>query len=69
MILLKGFWPLCNVTRSSVLVGVGIPRLPPHFIIIFIIIAIITNFIVNIMFVIFIITRIFYQEQFTVLMR
>ena len=41
--LLKGLWPLCNATRSSVLVILGVLYLPLHFIIfvIFIIIIII----------------------------
>ena len=39
MILLKGLWPLCNVTRSSVLVAVGVLCPPLHFIIIVIIIV------------------------------
>ena len=34
LILLKGLRPLCNVTRSSVLVAVGVLYLPLHFIII-----------------------------------
>ena len=42
MILLKGFWTLCNVTRSFVLVNVGVLYLPLHFIIIVVIIVIIT---------------------------
>ena len=34
LILLKGLQPLCNVTRSSALVAVGVLYLPLHFIII-----------------------------------
>ena len=37
LVLLKGLRPLCNVTRSSVLVAVGVLYLPLHFIIIVII--------------------------------
>ena len=40
LILLKGLRPLCNVTRSSVLVAVGVLYLPLHFIIIIIILFI-----------------------------
>ena len=40
LILLKGLRPLCNATRSSVLVAVGVLYLPLHFIIIVIIIII-----------------------------
>ena len=39
LILLKGLRPLCNVTRSSVLVAVGVLYLPLHFIIIVVIIV------------------------------
>ena len=41
MILLKGFWTLCNVTRSFVLVNVGVLYLPLHFIIIVVIIVVV----------------------------
>ena len=41
LILRKGFRSLCNVTRSSMLVVVGVLHLPLHFIIIIVIIAII----------------------------
>ena len=41
LILLKGLRPLCNVTRSSALVAVGVLYLPQHFIIIAIIIVVI----------------------------
>ena len=41
LILLKGLRPLCNVTRSSVLVAVGVLYLPLHFIIIVIIIVVV----------------------------
>ena len=41
LILLKGLQPLCNVTRSSMLVAVGVLYLALHFIIIVIIIIII----------------------------
>ena len=41
LILLKGLRPLCNVTRSSVLVAVGVLYLPLHFIIIVIFIIIV----------------------------
>ena len=41
MILLKGLRPFCNVTRSSVLVAVGVLYLPLHFIIIVIVVVII----------------------------
>ena len=40
LILLKGLWPLCNVTRSSVLVAGCVFYLPLHFIIIVIIIIV-----------------------------
>ena len=39
--LLKGFRPLCNVTRSSGLVVVGVLYLPLHFIIIIVVIIIV----------------------------
>ena len=71
MILLKGFWPLYDVKRSSVLVVVELLCLPLHFILPIIIIIIIIVFvvfvvavvviivaIVNIIFIIFIVTRI-----------
>ena len=63
LILLKGFWPLYNVKRSSVLVVVELLCLPLHFILpIIIIIIIIVVFvvavvvvaIVNIIFIIFV---------------
>ena len=41
LILLKGPWPLCNVTRSSLLVAVGVLYLALHFIIIVIIIVVV----------------------------
>ena len=41
MILLKGLRTLCNVTRNSVLVAVGVLYLPLHFIIIVIIIVVV----------------------------
>ena len=41
LILLKGFRPLRNVTRSSVLVAVGVIYLPLHFVIIVIIIVVV----------------------------
>ena len=41
LILLKGLGPLCNVTRSSVLVAVDVLYLPLHFIIIVIILAVV----------------------------
>ena len=41
LLLLKGLQPLCNVTRSSVLVAVGVLYLPLHFIIIVIIVVVI----------------------------
>ena len=59
LILLKGFQPLYNVTRSFVLVVMGVLYLPLHLIIIVIIIT----FIVNIIFIIFIITRIFIKSS------
>ena len=79
MILLKGFWPLYDVKRSSVLVVVELLCLPLHFIlpiIIIIIIIIIIVFvvfvvavvvvivaIVNIIFIIFIVSRIFIMNS------
>ena len=78
LILLKGFWPLYDVKRSSVLVVVELLCLPLHFIlpIIIIIIIIIIVFvvfvvavvvvivaIVNIIFIIFIVTRIFIMNS------
>ena len=62
LILLKGFRPFCNVTRSSVLVIVGVLYLSLHFIFIVNIIVIIT-FIVNIIFIVFIIIRIFIKSS------
>ena len=44
--LLKGIRPLCNVTRSSVLVAVGVLYLPLHFIIIAIIIIVVVALVV-----------------------
>ena len=41
LILLKGLRPLCNVTRSSVLVAVGVLYLPLHFIIIVIVVVVV----------------------------
>ena len=41
LILLKGLRPLCNVTRNSVLVAVGVLYLSLHFIIIVIIVAVV----------------------------
>ena len=57
--------PLCNVTRSSMLVVVGVLFLSLYFIIIIIIIIVIISitFIVNIIFIIFIITRIFIKSS------
>ena len=46
--LLKGFWPLCNVTRSSMLVIEGVLYLPLRFVVV-IIISIIFIIIVIIM--------------------
>ena len=76
MILLKGLQPLFNVTRSSVLVAVGVLYLPLHFIIIVIIITIIIIvvvffvvlivlliIIVNIIFISSIIIRIFIKRS------
>ena len=76
MILLKGFWPLYDVKRSSVLVVVELLCLPLHFILPIIIIIIIIVFvvfvvavvvvivaIVNIIFIIFIVTRIFIMNS------
>ena len=63
--LLKGFLTLRNVTRSSVLVVVGVLYLPLHFIIIVIVVIaiIIITFTVNIFFIIFIFTRIFIKSS------
>ena len=75
LILLKGFWPLYDVKRSSVLVVVELLCLPLHFIlpIIIIIIIVFVVFvvavvvvivaIVNIIFIIFIVTRIFIMNS------
>ena len=78
MILLKGFWPLYDVKRSSVLVVVELLCLPLHFIlpIIIIIIIVVVVFvvfvvavvvvivaIVNIIFIIFIVSRIFIMNS------
>ena len=65
LILLEGFRPWCNVTRSSVLVVVGVLCLPLHFIIIAILIIVIfiSNFIVTINFIVFIIIRIFIKNS------
>ena len=60
MILVNRFWPLNNVTRSSVLVVTGALD---------IIVIIIVVVIINIIFITFIITKIFEREHFTVLMR
>ena len=64
-ILLKGFRPWFNVTRSSVLVVVGVLCLPLHFIIIAILVIVIfvSNFIVIINFIVFIIIRIFIKNN------
>ena len=72
--ILAAFGSLYNVTGSSVLVIVRVRDLLPYFIIIIIIIIIVIiiiviTIIINIIFVTFIIVRIFEQEQFTVLMR
>ena len=52
LILLKNLRPLCNVTRSSVLVAVGVLYLPLHFIIIVIIIVVVCYCIINITFIV-----------------
>ena len=74
LILLKGLRPLYNVTRSSVLVAVGVLYLPLHFIIIVIIVVVVI--IVLLILLLLLISFYyfnyyynFYQEQFTVLMR
>ena len=54
MILLKGFWPLYDVKRSSVLVVVELLCLPLHFILPIIIIIIIIIIIV-VVFVVFVV--------------
>ena len=59
LILLKGLRPLCNVTRSSVLVVAGVLYLPLHFIIIVTIIAVAVCYcIINITFTVHIIFNI-----------
>ena len=64
MILLKGFQPLCNITRSSILVVLDVLCLPLHFIVIvLLIIVIIITFIGNIIFIISIIIRIFTKSS------
>ena len=67
LILLKGFRPLYNVKRRSVLVAVGVLYLPLHFIIvitiIIIIIIIIITFIINTIAIIFIITSILIKNS------
>ena len=56
LILLKGFWPLYDVKRSSVLVVVELLCLPLHFILpIIIIITIIIIIIIIIVFVVFVV--------------
>ena len=52
LMLLKSLRPLCNVTRSSVLVAVGVLRLPLHFIIIVIIVVLVCYRIINITFIV-----------------
>ena len=44
--LLNGLWSLCNVTKSSVLVAVGVLYIPLHFIIIVIIVIVVVVIIV-----------------------
>ena len=71
LILVKGFRPLYNALRSSVLVAVGVLYLPLHFVIIvitiiiifIIIIIIIITFIINTIAIIFIITTIFMKNS------
>ena len=63
VILVNGLRPLYNLISGSILVVGGVLNLPLHFIHIGIIIVI------NIIFITFIITRIFEQEQFTVFIR
>ena len=46
LILLKGLRPLCNVTRSSVLVAVGVLYLPLHFVIVIIVVNVVVVVIV-----------------------
>lgn len=60
MILVNGFRPLYNVTRSSVLVVVGVLDLLLHFILIvfLIIIFVVDTIIISIIIVTFVITRI-----------
>ena len=55
MILLRGFWPLYDVKRSSVLVVVELLCLPLHFILPIIIIIIIIIIIVVVVFVVFVV--------------
>ena len=53
MILLKGLRPLSNVTRSSVLVAVGVLYLLLHFIIIIVIIIIIIVVVIFVLLILF----------------
>ena len=39
LILLKDLWPLCNVTRSSVLVAVSVLYLPLHFVVVIVVVV------------------------------
>ena len=55
LILLKGFQPLHNVTRSSVLIVVGVSYLPLHFVMIVTIIIITITIIIIIIIIITII--------------
>ena len=52
LILLKSLRPLCNVTRSSALVAVGVLPLPLHFNIVIIIVVVVCYCIINITFIV-----------------
>ena len=59
--LLKGLWPSCNVTRSSVLVAVGVLYPPLHFIIIVIIIIVAIVIIVLLILLLLLISFLLFQ--------
>ena len=61
LILLKGLRPLCNVTRSSVLVAAGELYLPLYFIIIVIIIVVIVVIVVLLILLLLLISFLLFQ--------
>ena len=59
--LLNGLWSLCNVTKSSVLVAVGVLYIPLHFIIIVIIVIVVVVIIVLLILLLLLISFLLFQ--------